>query len=433
MEIPTLLIFCLILILAIVFNISVVFALLAGLLLFCMYAKIKKYSCAELGKMIVTGIMTVKDVLLTMLLIGVLTAAWRACGTIQMIVCSTIQFVHARTFLLIIFLLNCGVSMLTGTSFGTAATMGVICMTMALSMRVNPALAGGAILSGAYFGDRCSPVSTSALLVSTLTQTNIFKNIKLMLRTCLLPFLFVCVLYVIIGFSSNTTESSTDFRRLFALGVNLHWSVLLPAIAILLLSLFKVNVKITMLVSIISAAIIALLIQHTNISDLSRFMLRGYKTKNIAVAKMLNGGGVYSMLRVVAIICIASAYAGIFQTTGLLKPVKQIIAKINEKLSAYGGIFMSAIITSIVACNQTLTIMLTHQLNSDFEKNRQKLAIALEDTAVVISPLVPWSIAGAVPLTTVGAPTASLLAAFFLYLLPMWRFIIYYRQGNRVR
>ena len=313
--------------------------------------------------------------------------------------------------------------MLTGTSFGTAATMGVICMTIAVSMQINPVLAGGAILAGAYFGDRCSPVSTSALLVSDLTGTNIFKNIKLMLKTALVPFLVSCVIYTIIGMTFKTGAETANLRQLFAAEMSLHFSTLFPALVILFLSLLRVNVKIAMSISIITAVFVCILIQGNRIIEVLQFMVTGFSAKDAELAKLLNGGGILSMLRVMAIVCISSAYAGIFQVTGLLDPIKKIIIKINNKTSSYCGTLFSAIITSLVACSQTLTIMLTHQLNKDIEKNTQKLAIDLEDSAVVVAPLVPWSIAAAVPLASIGAPSSSILAAFFLFLLPVWRLI----------
>ena len=375
----------------------------------------------QLLKMIIAGVKKAKIILLILMMIGMLTALWRAGGTIPMIIYSTIQLIHPNTILLMAFLLNCCVSVLTGTAFGTVATMGVISMTMATSLSVNPVLTGGAILSGIFFGDRCSPVSTSALLISELTQTNIFVNIKKMLRSALLPFILTCAIYGVMGLLIDSSNELTDLRHLFASEFNLHWSVLLPALAILLLSIFKINVKITMLVSIVSAFFICLFIQRMELSEIIKALVFGFSAKGPEVGAMLNGGGVVSMLRVMAIIAISSAYAGIFQETGLLYPIKKLIAAVNGKITAYGGTLFTSIIISVIACNQTLTIMLTHQLNNEIVSDSQKLAIDLEDTAVVIAPLVPWSIAGAVPLAAIGAPAASLFAACFLYLVPVFR------------
>lgn len=187
MEMVTIISFCIVLILCIILNISILYALITGLMIFCIYGRLKGHTLKQLVSMIISGVKTAKNILLVFVLIGMLTALWRACGTIPMIICYAVRLIHPRSVVLMSFLLNCGVSVLTGTSFGTAATMGVICMTMAVSMGANPVFVGGAILSGVYFGDRCSPVSTSALLVSELTGTSIFDNIRHMLRTALLP------------------------------------------------------------------------------------------------------------------------------------------------------------------------------------------------------------------------------------------------------
>lgn len=115
-----------------------------------------------------------------------------------------------RLFLVCSFLLNCLVSFLTGTAFGSAATMGAVCMTMAAALGADPLMTGGAILSGVYFGDRCSPVSTSALLVADLTGTDLFGNIRQMLRTSLVPFALAAGLYLLFGLSSPAAGQAAD-------------------------------------------------------------------------------------------------------------------------------------------------------------------------------------------------------------------------------
>lgn len=423
METITLSLFCISLICCIVLGQSLIYALIIGLIIFLAYGKYKRFGWKQLLQMTFSGIKTVKNILFIFLLIGMLTALWRACGTIPAIIYYASALIQPSIFILLTFLLNCGVSILTGTSFGTAATMGVICMTMASAMQVEPIYAGGAILSGVYFGDRCSPVSTSALLVSELTHTDIFSNIKNMCRTALIPFLITCAAYFVLGKSIQVSPVSLDIQSIFALHFDLHWLTLVPAFSILVLSAFRINVKRTMLVSIVISIVCCLAIQKVEISALPRLLLLGYQADNAELAAMLNGGGISSMVRVAAIVCLSSTYAGIFQGTGLLDSAKGLIKRLSARLSPYGGILCTAAVSAMIACNQTLTIMLTHQLCGDLEPDEKALAIDLEDTAVVIAPLVPWSIAGAVPLATVNAPTSAILAACFLYLLPLCRMI----------
>lgn len=420
MEFIIISIFCTILISCILLDISILYALLFGLALFCMYARRKGFAWAQIGKMMASSMKPAKNILLVFALIGMLTALWRASGTIPVIISYIVRLIRPKSLVLMAFLLNCGISVLTGTSLGTAATMGVICMTMALSMGVSPILAGGAILSGAFFGDRCSPVSTSALLVSELTETNIFENVKRMLLSSFVPFLAACALYALAGLFSGTSAGSMDLRLLFGREFHLHWLALLPAVIILVLSVLRINVRITMTASILLALLLCLFLQGQGLSAVLRFMIFGYEARDLEVASLLNGGGVQSMLKVMAIVSISSAYAGIFQTTGMLDPLKRLLGGLGNKITVFGGILFTAILSVMLTCNQTLPIMLTHQLWREIETDPQKLAIDLENSVVIVAPLVPWAIASTVPLAAIGAPTASLLAASFLYLLPAY-------------
>ena len=430
----TLLLFCGILLSCILLHVPILWALAAGLCLFWAYGRKRGFRWGQLLQMSLSGMAQSKNILLVFLLIGMLTALWRACGTVPLIICETVGLIGPHTVLLMSFLLNCAVSMLTGTAFGTAATMGVICMTMAVSLGVNPVLAGGAVLSGAFFGDRCSPVSTSALLVSELTGTSIFANIRRMLHSAGLPFLLACAAYTVLGMGGSSGGRTPDLRALFAREFVFHWSMLLPAAVILLLSLCRVRVKMAMLVSIAAGMVVCLWVRRQPVWEVLQVVLLGYHASDPQVAGMMDGGGVVSMLQVTAIVCISSAYAGIFQQTGLLSQVKRQIARLSERITPYGGTLVTAAFSSMVACNQTLAILLTHQLCGDLEADAACQALNLEDTAVVVAPLIPWSIACAVPLTSAGAPLSSVLAACFLYLLPACRLLgsLLHRGRGRV-
>ena len=364
---------------------------------------------------------TVKNILITFMLIGMLTALWREAGTIPIIVCYAAQLISPALFLLMTFLLNCFISVLTGTSFGTAATMGVICAAICSTMQVNPVLTGGAVLSGTFFGDRCSPVSTSALLVAEVTGTNIFNNIKNMVRSAVVPFLASCALYAAIGFVFSGTGEVLDLEQLFGREFNLSLLALLPAIAIFIMAALRIDVKIAMLVSILTALPVCVFVQHTPLASFPKLLWAGYAANDAQLAPMLNGGGITSMLNVSAIIFLSATYTGIFQKTGLLNNAKLAINLLAQKTTSFAAILATAVISAVIACNQVLAIMLTHQLCRQLVADKSKMALNLEDTAVVVAALVPWSIACAVPLASIGAPPASIAFDCFLYLLPLWR------------
>lgn len=422
-ELLVLLIFALVLFLCISFDISILAALVFGFFLFFGYGLYRKHTVIEMLAMAGTGIKTVKGILLTFLFIGMITAMWRVSGTIPYIVYHAMRFLSSQMMVLLTFLLCVLISVLTGTAFGTSATMGVICATIANSMGIPILYIGGAVLSGSYFGDRCSPMSTSALLVSSLTKTDLFRNISNMIKTSLFPLALSCVIYFTVGAGMEGSSDVFAIQQLFSDHFVLRPVAVIPAGVIIILSLFRVNVKITMIVSILCSAVIAMFVQNVPVGELFRIAVLGYCPEDPQVAALLSGGGVVSMVRVICIVCLSSCYSGMFNGTGLLDGIREMIAVMGQKLTPYGGILVTSILTAMISCNQTLTIMLTHQLCVDVEKDGEKMASCLEDTAVVVPPLIPWSIAATVSLTAVGAPSDSILMACYLYLLPMCRFV----------
>lgn len=402
---------------------SIVVALLVGLFLFSLYARLKGNNVKAILKMIADGAKTSKNILIVFSLVGVLTALWRDSGTIPTIIAYTVDLINPKSFIFMTFLLCCLVSFLIGTSFGSAATMGVICATMGAAMGADPVLTGGAMLSGVLFGDRCSPVSTSALLVSELTGTNIYENIKRMFKTAAVPFTVTSVIYLAAGFFGQTGETETDIASLFAREVTVTPFALIPAAVILVLAFFKVKTRYSMLCSIVAAFFVSLFVQKTELTELLKIMITGYEATLPELSSMLDGGGLVSMVRVVLIVCISSAYSGIFNATGMLTSLISRLERLSEKTGSFAVTVFVSIFTSMISCNQTLAIILSDSLCSKLEPDREQFAIDLENSVVVIAPLIPWSIAGAVPLTSAGSPTASLFAACFLYLLPLYTLI----------
>ena len=431
MEILIILLFCAGLGGCLLAGFSVLYALLFGLALFLLYGRWKKLGWRSLVHACLEGVLQARSILIVFILIGVLTAMWRSAGTIPVIVTHAASLISPPVYLLMTFLLNCGVSLLTGTSFGTGATMGAISATMGYSLGVDPRLVGGAVLAGVFFGDRCSPVSTSALLVAQQTGTDIYNNIRRMLRTALLPFLAACLLYLFAGLKRAGTGQLPDLKQIFSGVFSMHPAAALPALVILVLALLRVNVKLAMTASILTAALLSVTLQHMKIAELFAVAVRGFYTEDPAAAAMINGGGVVSMLRGTGIVCISSCYAGLFRETGLLDGVRGAIERLAGKTNSYTAILLTSLVTGMISCNQTLSIMLCAQLCHNPGQDADELAIDLEDSAVVTAALVPWSIASTVPLGAIGAPATSIPFAFFLYLLPIWRVFLSFLTGKR--
>lgn len=432
-EILVMLAFILVLMTCVAMDISIVFALAIGYFIFFFYGVKQGHGAKNVFLMSVSGVKTVKNLLITFLMIGMVTGLWRAAGTIPVIICYSAKLINPAAFVLIAFFLNALVSVLIGTSFGTVATMGVICMTMARAMGVNELYAGGAIISGIFFGDRCSPVSTSALLVSELTRTDLYENIKGMIKTAMVPTIVTCVIYLALGMVSGGNGEIMNMEALFERGFVLHPALVLPAVSVLVLAGFHVKVKQTLAVSIVLAAVLGLGIQKIAPVELVKIMLSGYEAADPELAAMMNGGGVSSMVRTAVIVGLSSSFSGIFEGTGLLFSMKKYVEGISKKATPFGATMLVSIVTSMISCNQTLATILTHQLCRDVEPDHKEMAMHLENTVIVMAPLVPWSIAGAVPLATIAAPTLSLLLACYLYLVPVWNLIVNMRKVKRVK
>jgi NhaC family Na+:H+ antiporter len=197
------------------------------------------------------------------------------------------------------------------------------------------------------------------------------------------------------------------------------WLVL-PAVSILVLSFFRVSVKKNMVVSIAIAFALSHFVQGWPVGHLLKIMVTGYQLSDPKYAGMLSGGGIVSMVRVASIVCLSASFGGMFKGTGLLDGIEALFQKLEKKVGTYLSIILAALFTGMVSCNQTLSIVLTHQLCAPFVKDREQLALDLENTAVVISPLIPWSIACATILDTTGAPHEALVFAVYLALLPLW-------------
>ncbi|WP_339006571.1 Na+/H+ antiporter NhaC family protein [Fusobacterium polymorphum] len=422
-SIIAILLFSLSLIFCLLLKLSVVYALIIGYMIFVIYGLIKGHNLIVLIKKSFEGVLTVKNILLVFILIGMITALWRASGTIAYIVYMGSKLISPSILILLTFLLCSILSVLIGTSLGTAATMGVICASIGKAMGVNPYYVGGAVLSGIYFGDRCSPMSTSALLISELTKTNLYTNIKLMIKTSIIPFIVTCLFYLFLGFKSKVSNISVDVTEIFKQNYNLNIIVIIPAILIIILSILKINVKKTMLVSIVISFIIAMFIQRDSIVALINYCIFGYHHSNERLNLMMKGGGILSMVNVSLIVGISSSYSGIFKETKMLVSLKKHLKDFSKKTSSYFVIFLSSIISGAIACNQSLGTILTNELCGEFVE-KQKMAIILENTVILLVGLIPWNIAMDVPLKTIGVGFMSGLFAFYLYFLPLWNLFL---------
>lgn len=359
------------------------------------------------------------------ILIGAITAIWMAAGTVPGIVYYSIKLMNPNYFILYAFLISSLASFLLGTSLGTVSTAGLALIVMAKSGNVNLDMAAGAIIAGAYFGDRCSPMSSSANLVANLTETNLFVNIRNMFSSSAIPFILSVILYTFFSLQQplNFVGTSIDTELTHVFTIN--WVVLLPATLIILLSLFKVNVKISMIFSILLASMISILIQHHGFLDILEYLILGFHlNSDDQLYQIIKGGGVISMWQASLVVYVSCALAGIFDGTKMLRHVEEVFLRAKTHADLFIYTTVTSILTAAFGCNQSISTVLTNQLLAKTYKERNidkyKLALDLENTGVVLAALIPWNIAAFVPTTTMNVSHIGFIPyAFYLYLIPI--------------
>ncbi len=420
--------FALALVLAIVLDVSLLWALGFGHVLFFANARSRGVASKRLFRASLEGIRAVSPILVVFVLIGMLTAAWRASGTIAYLVALALSHVEPALYLPSAFVLNAALSFLLGSSFATAATLGVITMSLGNALGIMPALSAGAILAGIYFGDRCSPMSTSAHPVATVTGTQVHANIPRMWQSALPALVLSLCIYagasLVVPSGSAESSASFDAAALFAREFDLSWPLALPALLVLALSLARINVRVVMLASILAALAFCLAGEGRQAlapADLPNLLLFGFEARDARVAALMNGGGILSFAVVGGIVCLSSSYAGLFREGRLPDSFSPLVLALSKRFGNFAPYLAISTLLSALACNQTLPIMLTSQLTQTLPVSKEARAVNVEDSAVVIPALLPWSIACAMPLRMLEAPNLSVLFAVYLWLIPLSR------------
>jgi len=359
-----------------------------------------------------------------LLLVGVVTAAWISAGTVPAIVYYGLQIIQPRYFIVSAFLLTSSVSLLLGTSFGTVGTVGTALMVMARSSGVDENIAAGAIIAGAYFGDRCSPMSSSAHLVATLTNTNIYQNIKSLWQTSLIPLGLATGIYLLISVFVPAATTQQNITTEIAKTFTINPLVMAPAVMILGLAIAQVPVKLSLGISLVTALICSLVYQTYSLGENLNFLLWGFSLDSLhPLAKIVKGGGFIPMLNVVVVVIISTALAGIFLETQILSSVSIWLKSVKNYSQLFLATTLISILSSGFGCNQTIGIIMTQQLveakYTQKKSGNYQLAKDLGNTVVVIAPLIPWNIAGLVPAQILLVDAKFIPYAVYLYLLPL--------------
>ena len=316
-----------------------------------------------------------------------------------------------------------------------AATIGVILMTIARASGVSTVIAGGAILSGVYFGDRGSPAASSASLVANETGTDASQNFKRMMPSALLPLGLCALIYAALSLWNRpgAVDSAllTRFEGEFALSL---WC-LLPALLLLVLAFAGMKIKYVMAIDVLVSLVLTLVLQKTSLAEALRMMLLGYAPTDAALTAILSGGGVKSMLEIVCILLLSSGCSGIFEGTKMLASVEGALRRLCAHIGRFPAMVLTSIATACVFCNQTIGIIMCRQCMGgnypDTEQGRIDLMLDIENSVVTLSGLVPWCIACSVPMGMLGLDVRSLPFACFLYLIPLCWHLQLRRRARR--
>ena len=417
---------------------SLIWALLLGLALFSLLGLKKGFTPRQLAAMAWRQGRDSLIVVPVFLLIGMVTALWRASGTISFFLYYGLEGLRPASFLLVAFLLSAVLSFALGTCYGVTGTAGVVLITLARSGGVDLAVTAGAILSGAYFGDRCSPMSSCATLVAACTGTELYKNVREMLKTALLPTLLTVLAFGVLSRLHPIQRMDSAVLSALRENFDLHWTVLLPAVLMLVLPLAKVPVKWAMAASAATAFVLTVALQGLPVPEALRTAILGYAPRQAELAGILSGGGLVSMVTSGAVVFITSLYAGILEGIDALAPAKDWV----ERLSRRVGLFPAAVLVSTavvsVFCNQAVMVMIDAQLLADSYEargaSRTELAMDIANSGVTIAGLVPWSIAITVPLSMLDVGTEAIPWCVFLYMIPLCYFFTkrFYQAGQNL-
>lgn len=429
LEFFILLLFMVNLFLAIIFDISIVLALFANLILLIFYAFIKDYKLKEIFEMVYQGLLETKTILFVFLLIGMITGIWRLSGTISYIIYYGTSLIAPKFFYVGVFIFNSLISLLTGTSLGTASTSGIISMSISTAMNFSPLITGGAILSGCYFGDRSSPMSTSALLVATLTKTDLYENLKNMFRTCVIPLILTLISFQIFNFGSKA-ELNYDSLKSIADMFNFNFLLIIPTLSIILLAILKVDIRLNLIISIVLSVIFAVIFQDKGLGEIFRSLIFGFHIDS-EIGRLINGGGLLSMKKMLLIVGISSGYFGFFKNTDLLMSIKKYVNKMFEILPDMVVMSIISLIIAAFSANQTLTSMITYEMARENYEDPYKLALDLENSAIMTPLYIPWNITGRSPMELVGGPISAILFSFYHHYIVLVNTIISIRNFKK--
>jgi NhaC family Na+:H+ antiporter len=385
------------------------------------------YSWKDIEDGIVSSISGTMQAILILAIIGMIIGTWILGGIVPTLIYYGLQILNPSIFLVATCLLCAVVSISTGSSWTTAGTIGIALMGVAAGLGIPAPMAAGAIISGAYFGDKMSPLSDTTNLAPAMAGANLFDHIKHMVYTTGVSLIIALIGYAILGFrfAGKTLDSSKidAITALMKQSFTINPLLLLVPVVVIVLVAKKVPAIPGLFIGVILGGIAAIATQGASFADVMLAMQDGVvsETGNKLLDDLLTRGGLQSMMWTISLILAALSFGGVLEKTGMLETLASRVLKYAKSTgSLVTATVLTSIFTNVLAGDQYLSIVLPGKMYKDeFHKRGlapRNLSRCLEDAGTLTSPLVPWNTCGAFMSTSLGIATVAYIPYCFLNL-----------------
>lgn len=350
-----------------------------------------------------SGVRKASVVLIVMSIVGILISMWMLSGTIPTMIYYGLQYLSTTNIILAAFIISAGVSMVLGTAIGTLSTIGSVFLSLSYALNVPLGPLVGALVSGAYLGDRTSPMSSSANLLASTTDTELRDNIIELLKSSVPVFIVSMALYWVVGreyilTGADNLEKIMYYQGLLTGNYNIGIITLIPPAVILLSTLiFKQPIVKTLMYGVISSIMVMIIQGGFNLSSVLAISIYGYHPTNPEISSILSGGGLLAMRTVLLVVTYSTALTGILQGLSLIDPIiDNLKGRINSKASLHLSTILTTVISCFITCSQALTIIIPAQYLKDiydeYNMSRLHLVRTIADTGIIIVAIVPWNL-----------------------------------------
>ena len=385
------------------------------------------YTWKEVEEGIISTISGTMQAILILAIIGMIIGTWILGGIVPTLIYYGLQILSPGLFLVASCLLCCVVSLATGSSWTTAGTVGIALMGVAAGLGVPAPVAAGAIISGAYFGDKMSPLSDTTNLAPAMAGANLFDHVRHMVYTTGTSLVIALVGFGILGagYAGKELNATAITATLDLMKQNFTINPLLLLVPILVIVMVakKMPAVPGLFIGTLLGGLAAMIFQGASFAGVMDAIQYGVvsETGNVMLDELLTNGGYQSMMWTISLILAALTFGGVLEKTGMLETIGKVILKYAKSTGALvTATIFTSIFTNVLAGDQYLALVLPGKMYKDEYHKRglapRNLSRCLEDAGTLTSPLVPWNTCGAAMSSYLGVPTIEYLPYCFLNL-----------------